>query len=94
MDFMNTLLGLFGLVIFVMCAIGGVMMMEAMVGTLVLLGLHIAMFPCNRCGHKSVVILFYDFYLMYLVMFICSCSVSIQRAPKLWPTTRICEGTY
>lgn len=34
MDLMNTLSGLFGLVIFVMCAIGGAMMMEAMVGTL------------------------------------------------------------
>ena len=38
MDLMNTLPGLFGLVIFVMCAIGGAMMMEAMVGTLVLCG--------------------------------------------------------
>jgi hypothetical protein len=36
MDLMYTLPGLFGLVIFVMCAIGGAMMMEAMVGTLVL----------------------------------------------------------
>lgn len=38
MDLLNTLPGLFGLVIFVMCAIGGAMMMEAMVGTLVLCG--------------------------------------------------------
>jgi hypothetical protein len=38
MDLMNTSPGLFGLVIFAMCAIGGVMMMEAMVGTLVHLG--------------------------------------------------------
>lgn len=58
MDLMNTLLGLFGLAIFVMCAIGGVMMMEAMVGTLVLLGLQIAMFPCYRCVHECVVIYF------------------------------------